>query len=196
MNMHVNFDAADYEQQHRAGNVSGSNRLLTMLMWHHPERTVFNPRLLPVAFNEVSPFLQAYQSLKRQKERAKWDADEKTTAFKATWFSFAPENSIPLPTISNIQRAVAKHYSVSRNDLVSERRTARVVGPRQVAMYLVKTLTPRSLPEIGRYFGGRDHTTVLHAVRKIEGKITTDPVLAGEVGRLKELFTHSEDVCQ
>src|SRR5205814_1301683 len=70
--------------------------------------------------------------------------------------------------IEDIQRVVARQYNVSRSDLLSSRRTANVVRPRQVAMYLAKTLTLRSLPEIGRRFGGRDHTTVLHAVRKIE----------------------------
>ena len=66
---------------------------------------------------------------------------------------------------------VARQYNVSRSDLLSSRRTANVVRPRQVAMYLAKTLTLRSLPEIGRRFGGRDHTTVLHAVRKIEALV-------------------------
>ena len=70
--------------------------------------------------------------------------------------------------IEDIQRIVARQYNVSRADLLSSRRTANVVRPRQVAMYLAKILTLRSLPEIGRRFGGRDHTTVLHAVRKIE----------------------------
>ena len=71
--------------------------------------------------------------------------------------------------IEDIQKLVASHYSVTRADILSSRRTATVVKPRQVAMFLAKTLTLRSLPEIGRRFGGRDHTTVLHAVRKIEG---------------------------
>ena len=73
--------------------------------------------------------------------------------------------------IEDIQRVVARQYNVSRADLLSSRRTANVVRPRQIAMYLAKTLTLRSLPEIGRRFGGRDHTTVLHAVRKIEGLV-------------------------
>ena len=73
--------------------------------------------------------------------------------------------------IEDIQRVVARQYNVSRSDLLSSRRTANVVRPRQVAMYLAKTLTLRSLPEIGRRFGGRDHTTVLHAVRKIEALV-------------------------
>ena len=73
--------------------------------------------------------------------------------------------------IEEIQRIVARQYNVSRADLLSSRRTANVVRPRQVAMYLAKQLTLRSLPEIGRRFGGRDHTTVLHAVRKIENLV-------------------------
>jgi chromosomal replication initiator protein len=87
--------------------------------------------------------------------------------------------------IEDIQRIVARHYNVSRPDLLSSRRTANVVRPRQVAMYLAKTLTLRSLPEIGRRFGGRDHTTVLHAVRKIEHLVGSDSALAEEVEALK-----------
>ncbi len=87
--------------------------------------------------------------------------------------------------IEDIQRVVARQYNVSRADLLSSRRTANVVRPRQVAMYLAKTLTLRSLPEIGRRFGGRDHTTVLHAVRKIEGLVGNDTALAEEIEVLK-----------
>jgi chromosomal replication initiator protein len=87
--------------------------------------------------------------------------------------------------IEDIQRIVARQYNVTRADLLSSRRTANVVRPRQVAMYLAKTLTLRSLPEIGRRFGGRDHTTVLHAVRKIENLVSTDTALAEEIEVLK-----------
>ncbi|MFZ5734599.1 MAG: chromosomal replication initiator protein DnaA [Pseudomonadota bacterium] len=87
--------------------------------------------------------------------------------------------------IEDIQRVVARQYNVSRSDLLSSRRTANVVRPRQVAMYLSKVLTLRSLPEIGRRFGGRDHTTVLHAVRKIEALVGKDNSLADEVELLK-----------
>jgi len=87
--------------------------------------------------------------------------------------------------IEDIQRVVARQYNVSRSDLLSSRRTANVVRPRQVAMYLAKTLTLRSLPEIGRRFGGRDHTTVLHAVRKIEALVGKDVALQDEVESLK-----------
>jgi chromosomal replication initiator protein len=87
--------------------------------------------------------------------------------------------------IEDIQRVVARQYNVSRADLLSSRRTANVVRPRQVAMYLAKILTLRSLPEIGRRFGGRDHTTVLHAVRKIEALAGNDSALAEEIESLK-----------
>ncbi|WP_345114439.1 chromosomal replication initiator protein DnaA [Bartonella jaculi] len=90
--------------------------------------------------------------------------------------------------IEEIQRAVARHYNVSKQDLLSNRRTRTVVKPRQVAMYLAKMLTPRSLPEIGRRFGGRDHTTVLHAVRKIEDLVCDDQTLAKELELLKRLI--------
>jgi chromosomal replication initiator protein len=90
--------------------------------------------------------------------------------------------------IEDIQRVVARHYNVSRQELVSNRRTRVIVKPRQIAMYLAKTLTPRSFPEIGRRFGGRDHTTVLHAVRKIEDLISKDTKLSHEVELLKRLI--------
>ncbi|WP_309083481.1 chromosomal replication initiator protein DnaA [Chelativorans sp.] len=91
--------------------------------------------------------------------------------------------------IEDIQRIVARHYNVSKTELLSNRRTRSIVKPRQVAMYLAKVLTPRSLPEIGRRFGGRDHTTVLHAVRKIEGMSGDDKQLAQELELLKRLIS-------
>jgi len=93
--------------------------------------------------------------------------------------------------IEDIQRIVARHYNVSRQELVSNRRTRVIVKPRQIAMYLAKTLTPRSFPEIGRRFGGRDHTTVLHAVRKIEELIGGDTKLGHEVELLKRLINEN-----
>ena len=90
--------------------------------------------------------------------------------------------------IEDIQRLVANHYNVSRADILSSRRTATVVRPRQIAMYLSKQLTLRSLPEIGRRFGGRDHTTVLHAVRKIDGLVAQDTSLAGEIDHLRRML--------
>jgi chromosomal replication initiator protein len=93
--------------------------------------------------------------------------------------------------IEDIQRIVARHYNVSRQELVSNRRTRVIVKPRQIAMYLAKTLTPRSFPEIGRRFGGRDHTTVLHAVRKIEELVGEDTKLSHEIELLKRLINEN-----
>jgi chromosomal replication initiator protein len=90
--------------------------------------------------------------------------------------------------IEDIQRVVSKHFNVTKADLLSARRTRTVVRPRQIAMYLAKALTPRSLPEIGRRFGNRDHTTVLHAVRKIEEMASTDRGFADEIEMLKRLL--------
>jgi len=90
--------------------------------------------------------------------------------------------------IEEIQRIVARHYNVSKTELLSNRRTRTIVKPRQIAMYLSKVLTPRSLPEIGRRFGGRDHTTVLHAVRKIEELSDSDNTLAQEIELLKRMI--------
>lgn len=90
--------------------------------------------------------------------------------------------------IEDIQKMVATRYNVTRADILSDRRTAAVVRPRQIAMFLSKTLTPRSLPEIGRRFGGRDHTTVLHAVRKIERELSSDRSLTDEVELLKRML--------
>jgi chromosomal replication initiator protein len=90
--------------------------------------------------------------------------------------------------IEDIQKLVASHFNVTRADILSSRRTANVVRPRQIAMYLSKILTLRSLPEIGRRFGGRDHTTVLHAVRKIEAMTVKDAPLSDEIELLKRML--------
>jgi chromosomal replication initiator protein len=89
--------------------------------------------------------------------------------------------------IEDILKVVGRHFNVARTDLLSPRRARTVVVPRQIGMYLAKKLTSRSLPEIGRLFGGRDHSTVLHAVRKIEDQIKTDDKLAREVAMLIRL---------
>jgi chromosomal replication initiator protein len=93
--------------------------------------------------------------------------------------------------IDDIQKLVASHYNISRADILSSRRTANVVRPRQIAMYLSKVLTLRSLPEIGRRFGGRDHTTVLHAVRKIEELAARDKGLAEVIELLKRILSET-----
>ncbi|HEX2217380.1 MAG TPA: chromosomal replication initiator protein DnaA, partial [Gemmatimonadales bacterium] len=91
-------------------------------------------------------------------------------------------------TIEEIQKRVAEHYGVRPADMQSSRRARAVARPRQLAMYLAKQLTPRSLPEIGRKFGGRDHTTVIHAVRRIEELRATDSALAEDIEHLRRLL--------
>ncbi len=91
-------------------------------------------------------------------------------------------------TIDEIQRKVAEHYRLKLSDLLSARRAREVARPRQVAMYLAKKLTPRSLPEIGRRFGGRDHTTVMHAVKRIEELRAGDRELDNDVALLTRLL--------
>ena len=92
-------------------------------------------------------------------------------------------------TVDRIQRAVCEAFDLQMSDMTSKRRARAVARPRQVAMYLSKTLTKRSLPDIGRRFGGRDHTTVMHAVRRIEELRADDPVLDGQVKALEATLT-------
>jgi hypothetical protein len=90
--------------------------------------------------------------------------------------------------IARIQRVVAEEYGIRLKDMYVRRKTAKIVFPRQIAMFLVKQLTPHSLPEIGRRFGGRDHTTVLYAVKKIAAMKQNDSKLAGTIERLKQVL--------
>ena len=93
---------------------------------------------------------------------------------------------IPIfPPIIDIQLAVAKFYGTELNDLLSSRRTAAIVKRRQIAMFLARKLTSRSMPEIGRRFGNRDHTTVLHAINKISGLVAHDADLAAEIATIE-----------
>lgn len=92
-------------------------------------------------------------------------------------------------TIDEIQRKVAEHYNLRLTDMHSARRARQVARPRQVAMYLSKLLTARSLPEIGRKFGGRDHTTVMHAIRKVEELMGDDAQIAQDVDVVRRALT-------
>ncbi len=91
-------------------------------------------------------------------------------------------------TIDEIQRKVAEHYNLRIADLLSPRRARAVARPRQVAMFLSKNLTSKSLPEIGRKFGGRDHTTVIHAVKRVEEMRQTDSQIADDVELLRRML--------
>ena len=91
-------------------------------------------------------------------------------------------------SIEEIQRKVAEHYNIRLSDMIGPKRLRNIARPRQVAMYLSKQLTPRSLPEIGRRFRGRDHTTIMHGVRKIEELMATDSQLADDLQLLRRLL--------
>jgi chromosomal replication initiator protein len=88
-------------------------------------------------------------------------------------------------TVEEIQRHVCEHYNLRKSDLLSDRRSRAIARPRQVAMYLAKHLTTRSLPDIGRRFGGRDHTTVMHAVKKISELYESDAAVREDVDILR-----------
>ncbi|PRX33718.1 chromosomal replication initiator protein [Meinhardsimonia xiamenensis] len=88
-------------------------------------------------------------------------------------------------TVEEIQRRVAEHYNIRLSDMIGPKRVRAIARPRQVAMYLAKHLTSRSLPDIGRRFGGRDHTTVMHGVRRIEELMAADSQLAEDVELLR-----------
>ena len=91
-------------------------------------------------------------------------------------------------TVEEIQRRVAEHYNVRLSDLIGPKRLRIIARPRQVAMYLSKQLTSRSLPDIGRRFGKRDHTTIMHGVKRIEDLMSTDSQLSDDVQMLRRLL--------
>lgn len=118
--------------------------------------------------------------------------DAEANAPSPNWFVVLASDPRPgdYPTIREIQLAVCKHFGVSMTDLLSPRRTANVARPRQIAFYLCKTLTLHSLPQLGRRFGGRDHSTIHHGVAKItlllesdEGLQTTVSSIVASLGR-------------
>ena len=94
-------------------------------------------------------------------------------------------------TIDEIQKKVVEHYNIQLSDMCTPRRSRSVARPRQVAMYLAKSITTRSLPEIGRKFGGRDHTTVIHAIKTIEEIMVNDPSLAEDIELLTRILQTS-----
>jgi chromosomal replication initiator protein len=96
------------------------------------------------------------------------------------------------PTIQQIIEAVTHYYDIKLSDLMSKRRHKSIALPRQVCMWLARKHTRFSLEEIGGYFGGRDHTTVMHAVRTVATRSQSDPALGSDVARIEHVLTRSE----
>jgi DnaA-like protein len=158
-------DRDGLESFHHQRNAACSRNLLEALKAAHPDEAP------PVVVEEIPPVLPPIPN---------------TVIARATDFAFP---RIILNRVEAIQRATLTEFpNLSIQELRSQRRTAVVVKARQIAMYLSKKLTGQSLPEIGRRFGDRDHTTVLHAVRKIEELMTKDAALSVQIERIKELI--------
>ncbi|HWQ86766.1 MAG TPA: chromosomal replication initiator protein DnaA [Brevundimonas sp.] len=154
----------------RLGVVSGEAQ--AEVLEHLVDRTPGSMRELEGAVNTLAAVAGARLS--------SLSVDE-TQALLGSALRGGPERRI---TVDEIQKTVADHFSLKQADLLSERRTRAVARPRQIAMWLCKQHTTRSYPDIGRRFGGRDHTTVLHGVRKIEELMALDDQIARDVETL------------
>jgi chromosomal replication initiator protein len=96
-------------------------------------------------------------------------------------------------TIDLIQSAVCKFFKISKNEMLSSRRSRYLVRPRQTAIYLTKMLTSKSLPEIGREFSNRDHTTIIHSVKTIEKLKEKDPEMTNNINNLKNQILYTKE---
>lgn len=112
---------------------------------------------------------------------------------KKSWFSIESEIGPRRPSVDEVKRAVCDHFNVSVEDLLSPCRTAKICRPRQVGYYLAKKLTLKSLPEIGRRFGDRDHTSILSGIRKIDRLIPRDGSLAADVETIESKVRGATD---
>ena len=169
-----------YDPQHhltpsqRSLHVQHRERLARIARGKAPSVPQPSRVLLPVPFCDLTDPVSIY--LDRQRRRA-----ETLEAIK----EFTNQYESKIPSLMLILRAVCEFYGVSHLSIRSSRRTANIVRPRQVFFYLARELTTRSLPQIGRFIGGRDHTTALHATRKIAGLLETDGALAEAVNQIR-----------
>lgn len=106
--------------------------------------------------------------------------------FREAWNTINGIDNLSGPRIEGIQEMVAKHFGLTRNDIISARRTKNLILPRMISIYLSRQLTTRSFPDIGRRTGGRDHTTMLHSIHKITGMLERDGKLAEKVFAIRE----------
>jgi hypothetical protein len=145
---------------------------------HQRERLTYSIPNAPFGEKKINPMLP--KKVVRRDHQPDW--------WHTMWFYqlvFVKGNAGAPITVASIQEAICRHFNISKIELLAERRMVSVVRPRQVAMYLCKILTSRSLIDIGHRFGRKDHTTVLHAVRKIEKLVLTDQKLAASVAAIK-----------
>ncbi len=146
---------------------------------------VVPPEVLDLLAARISSSVRELEgALNRLVAYAQLNNEVVTIAFAESVLGEALRGSQRRVTIDEIQKAVSSHFDVKQLDLVSQRRAVAIARPRQIAMYLAKRLTTRSLPEIGRKFGNRDHSTVIHAVRRIEELRGTDSEIDGAVRSL------------
>lgn len=177
MTAHVQIDSAELRRQHEAHKARAARFVVT------PKPEVLPPHV--VKGKRADAHIRRWRSVMyRPTDLDVMFLDEKMHVDNSQWKHIS--------AVKYIISAVSAFYGVPIRDILSQRRTLTVVRPRQVAMYLSKTLTIRSLPEIGRIIGGRDHTTILHGVRKITQAMETDKELARDIAQITErLMEHA-----
>ncbi|RZN19485.1 helix-turn-helix domain-containing protein [Bradyrhizobium sp. Leo121] len=153
-------------------NAKATNKLLVLLREHHD-------------FNIQVPKNWKPKPAKPVMEEMPKPPPALSAAFQKWLDKFEPMPEPSYPPVQSIKKRVAEHFGISVLDLDSARRHAKVCVPRQIAIYLSKNLTPRSYPDIGSKFGGRDHCTVIHAVRKIERLVKEDWRVAFDVAHIE-----------
>jgi hypothetical protein len=115
--------------------------------------------------------------------------EPEASAKPAPWFSIVEVSEVVEPlSIESIRRATCRYFGITKLEFMSRRRTLKIMRPRQIAIYLCKVHTPRSLPEIGRHFGGFDHTTILHNARITEKRMREDWCLAFDIAHIEGML--------
>ena len=152
-------------------------------------KTFVPNKVLEFLANKITSNVRALEgALNRVIAHAEFVGKEITLDFTKDILSDLIRSNERKISVEDIQKAVANHYSIKISDITSSSRLKQFTLPRQVAMYLAKQLTRLSFPEIGRKFGGRDHTTVLHSVKKIEEALNTDPDISSDIKYLTSLI--------
>lgn len=168
MNAHFQFDVDHADNLVTMATRRGTDQLLELLNEHH-------------SYDMRTP--KGWKKREPKKPPA--------VPGKPLWFRII--NDKPVPTMDNIVRAVAKHYGLKPNDIRSESREAKCVHPRMVAVYVARSITEMSFPHIGRFLGGRDHSTAHHSWKKINRLIEEgDTKLKADVDAISALFARPE----